>query len=695
MRVLTRSAAAAGLAAATLAAPALAQDTAPTPEPSPSPSPSPSPAPIVPNADEDLGTFEVDLPAGAARPRPIASHPQPTRAHARPTPAPTATPSPAPVGGERHGSAPDADWQAQPAARISAAALGAFRIPPFLLPIYQAAGIQYGVRWEVLAAINEVETDDGRNLDVSSAGALGWMQFMPASWRTWGVDANRDGLRDPYNPVDAVFAAARYLKAAGAGDDIRRAVFAYNHADWYVDDVLARAREISALPTPLVSALTGLAQGRLPVAGRFTFPSAKERRSHRGIELRTRRGTRAIAVSDGRVVRVSHTSLTVQDAYGNLFTYSGLDRVAATYPVPRSRRPVKLRAPKADPRPQAPASRTAKTHPAAPAKTHATAAPAAPGAAAAPAASARPQKNRLFAHPARRASRTHGGTVQLAEAAYRPEKDAVLKLNRRDYRARPMHRGARVLAGTVLGRTGRGPLVFEIRPAGKGAPRIDPKPILQGWKLLGSTAAYQADAALPSVGQALLLSKDALQRQVLSDPRLSVYACGRHDIAVGAIDRRVLATLEFLAGSGLDPTVTALRCGHSYLTASGNVSEHSSGNAVDIAALNGIPILGHQGPGSITDRAVRELLTLQGPMAPHQIITLMDYAGEPAAFALPDHDDHIHIGFRPQAAARGGTEGAPALEAGEWPSIVRRLARIRQPVVATRPSRYAVRVKRP
>ena len=54
-----------------------------------------------------------------------------------------------------------------------------FRIPPFLLPIYQAAGIQYGVRWEVLAAINEIETDYGRNLNVSTAGAMGWMQFMP------------------------------------------------------------------------------------------------------------------------------------------------------------------------------------------------------------------------------------------------------------------------------------------------------------------------------------------------------------------------------------------------------------------------------------------------------------------------------------------------------------------------------------
>ena len=117
-----------------------------------------------------------------------------------------------------------------------------FRIPPFLLPIYQAAGIEYGVRWEVLAAINEIETDYGRNLNVSSAGALGWMQFMPQTWKQYGVDANKDGFKDPFSPPDAIFATARYLKAAGAEQDLRKAIFAYNHADWYVDSVLMRAR---------------------------------------------------------------------------------------------------------------------------------------------------------------------------------------------------------------------------------------------------------------------------------------------------------------------------------------------------------------------------------------------------------------------------------------------------------------------
>ncbi|MEA2217917.1 MAG: hypothetical protein QOJ35_543, partial [Solirubrobacteraceae bacterium] len=149
--------------------------------------------------------------------------------------------------------------------------IDSFRIPVFLLPIYQAAGIQYGVRWEILAAINEIETDYGRNLNVSTAGAVGWMQFMPSTWQRYGVDANKDGLKDPYNPVDAIFAAARYLRAAGADKDVRGAVFAYNHADWYVDSVLLRARLIGGLPSNFVGSLTGLTQARFPVEAKARY----------------------------------------------------------------------------------------------------------------------------------------------------------------------------------------------------------------------------------------------------------------------------------------------------------------------------------------------------------------------------------------------------------------------------------------
>src|SRR5205823_1888116 len=112
-----------------------------------------------------------------------------------------------------------------------------------LISIWQAAGNAYGIPWEVLAAINKVETDFGRNLGPSSAGAVGWMQFMPSTWARWGVDANGDGVADPDNPTDAIFSAARYLAACGGQFDVARAVYCYNHADWYVNDVLGLAAQ--------------------------------------------------------------------------------------------------------------------------------------------------------------------------------------------------------------------------------------------------------------------------------------------------------------------------------------------------------------------------------------------------------------------------------------------------------------------
>jgi hypothetical protein len=153
-------------------------------------------------------------------------------------------------------------------------------------------------------------------------------------------------------------------------------------------------------------------------------------------------------------------------------------------------------------------------------------------------------------------------------------------------------------------------------------------------------------------GQALLLSDTDLRHRVLADDKLDIYGCGREDIEAGRIDPRVLATLEYLRLSGFDPSVSALECGHSFLTRSGNVSEHSSGDAVDIPTINGTSVLGHQGPDSITDDVVRRLLRLQGLMEPHQIITLMTYPGADNTFSLPDHANHVHVGFRPMSHGR-------------------------------------------
>jgi hypothetical protein len=594
-----------------------------------------------------------------------------------------------------------------------------FKIPPFLLPIYQAAGMQYGIQWQVLAGINEIETDYGRNLNVSSAGALGWMQFMPATWKQYGVDANGDGLKDPYNPVDAIFAAARYLKAAGGDHDIRRAIFAYNHADWYVDSVLMRAQVVGGMPDDLVGSLTGLTQGRFPVRAKATYADALTKRDRRiqgtnaavvvasqerrkAIDIFSKAGAPVIAVNDSRVVKIGSSRrlgryVVLQDVYGNTYTYGDLGQVAKTYPAPKPRRAHARRK-----HGRAAAESASATPPA-------TATPT-PTATAAPATAATALKQRLFAHPARPAALAAGGAAQLDGSSQLGPAGAPLGLDPRDFVAKRLRKGAQLLGGTIIGRLGktdeRAPhLRFEIRPAGRGAPRIDPKPILDGWKLLESTAIYRArgkiamlsdEDAGPSIGQIMLMSKEALGRRVLDDPRIQIYPCGRDDIRGGVIDRRVLATLEFLAQSGLKPTVSALKCGHSYLTTSGNVSEHSTGTAVDVAAVNGIPIAGHQGPGSITDITIQRLLTLQGTMKPHQIISLMTFKNADNTLSMPDHWNHIHVGWRPmyganKAAARQINQ---ILKPNQWIKLINRLGQIDNPKVPLRPSKYSVEVTR-
>ena len=121
--------------------------------------------------------------------------------------------------------------------------------PANYLTLYQESAAQYcpGLSWTVLAAIGEIESDDGQNMGPSSAGALGPMQFLPSTWATWGTDGFGDtGAPDIWNPYDAVPSAARMLCADGAargGQSLWNAIFDYNHASWYVDEVLTLAQE--------------------------------------------------------------------------------------------------------------------------------------------------------------------------------------------------------------------------------------------------------------------------------------------------------------------------------------------------------------------------------------------------------------------------------------------------------------------
>jgi hypothetical protein len=623
-----------------------------------------------------------------------------------------------------------------------------FRIPPFLLPIFQAAGTAYGVPWQVLAAINEVETDYGRDLSVSSAGAEGWMQFLPSSWESYGVDANGDGFKDPYNPADAIFAAARYLRAAGAATDVRGAVFSYNHSQAYVESVMLRAKLLGGTPDELLGAITGLTESRFPVHARSHFsdgflaaPNDAKGGEIAGTTIYTEAGAPVIAVQDGQVVQIGDSPelghfISLRDAYGNTYTYAKLGSVAALYPVLKPHegtgstdKAAKQPEGPDEPKPTAPAS--AGTHAgvappagegaglsalspgtpnglesAAPgsAPTDTQPAPATPAPASAPATPAGAPASDGGGSPEEGAGTTAAGASASAPGEATPRE---FREGPNDVYLRELHEGVRVIAGTVLGHvgdsaaTGEGAeahMFFQIRPAGVGAPLIDPKPILDGWVQLENSSIFRAkgqtpfSAGGPSAGQVLLESKEQLEQQVLANPDIDLYPCGRQDIQTGQIDRRVLATLEFLAVSGLKPTVSALKCGHSELTAEGNVSEHSTGDAVDISEVNGIPIVGHQGPGSITDTTIRKLLTLQGSMKPHQIISLMSYPGADNTLAKADHYNHIHVGFRPFAQASLAGSLTSSITPGQWIKLIARLGEIPDPTVANGPSSAAIPV---
>jgi hypothetical protein len=429
-----------------------------------------------------------------------------------------------------------------------------------------------------------------------------------------------------------------------------------------------------------------------------------------------------VAVNDGKIVRVGRNErlgnyVMLQDVYGNTYTYGHLGKVMRRFPSPKPQKvtPEDLELPTRDAAPQAPASST--DAPARKAPKPKLAEKAAPDA-----EETAPEvtKQRLFANPARPNASAAGGAQQEfertgaidGEESFAGYFRRVFGLSRKDIQLKKLRPGARVVAGTILGRLSdkegrRAPyLRFEVRPAGRGAPRIDPKPILDGWKLLESTAIYRAagknpffgrDAANPSIGQILLMSKEALIRRVLDNPRIDIYDCGEQDVLTGQIDRRVLATLEFLAASGLRPTVTSLKCGHGYYTSSGNVSHHSSGNAVDIAAVNGIVISpATQGAGSITEMTIQRLLTLQGTMKPDQIISLMKFEGTDNTFAMGDHHDHIHVGWRPLYGTNSkmAKQVNAILEPEQWIKLIDRLGEIDNPTVRRKPSKYAVPTRR-
>ena len=313
----------------------------------------------------------------------------------------------------------------------------------------------------------------------------------------------------------------------------------------------------------------------------------------------------------------------MQDVYGNRYTYAHLGSVSKRYPVAKRRQRRDRRATSsARPacRSQGPAEadhacqrrHAAHRHPGCSRRAARRRRRTAPR----PAAAAEAVKERLFANPTRPRSRPIAEeTGQLESSRLRDLPRLLLEgappralagqaaaSSAREHASRRAPCSAASARFRRPGLQARAAPNFSIRPAGRGAPRIDPKPILDGWKLLEATAIYRAAGKNPFVAPSsrrrpvLLMSKEALAARVLADPRRRHLRLRpqrhphRPDRPPRARHARVPGRLR------PEPDGHPLKCGHSFLTKSGNVSEHSSGNAVDIAAVNGTPILGHQGP---------------------------------------------------------------------------------------------------
>jgi hypothetical protein len=211
------------------------------------------------------------------------------------------------------------------------------------------------------------------------------------------------------------------------------------------------------------------------------------------------------------------------------------------------------------------------------------------------------------------------------------------------------HRLARMLEG-VSRRTGAAwPLLLQaLRDRGA---RTTTRPALRRLARQIRRESLQPDpiarvyegAGLRAVTESLGEAGPELARRVLEEPRLQLSPTGRDDVARGTIDSRVLVAMLYLARSHGAVTISCLRTGHRLYARPGKVSAHVYGRAVDVSAVDGVPIYGHDGPGDVTERAVHELLDLPPAFRPAQVISLLALGGP--SFAQDDHDDHIHVGY--------------------------------------------------
>jgi transglycosylase-like protein with SLT domain len=420
-------------------------------------------------------------------------------------------------------------------------------VPPVLIPIYQGAAAQYGLGPQgpaVLAGINEIETAFGSNLNISSAGAMGWMQFIPSSWEMYGVDANGDGVEDPYNPEDAIYAAASYLSAAGMPADTYTAIYAYNHADWYVAEVLANAACYAGIGST--------------VAGGFSLTPQLQELSCRPAE-------------DWREA--------VPDDYLTAF-----EAAAARYELGRK-------------------------------------------GVWALAAVARLESN--FGRGMGKRQMQKYGPLGLDGSewkTYAVDGDGDGKVRRSD-----PDDSAATLARLIWSRGSLRAGIFTHNQAHWYVQAV----LTQAEQVKGGCTLRTVDwaVALPeSVAAPINWDNLTLSNEL-----------ELHDLMSGALDPRIVGLIGAITQEH-QLTISSLRSDHSEYTASGYVSNHFFGRAMDIAAVDGV---------SCTETAIdapcanlaRTLAYLPEAVHPTELIYCFDVDGPGMAFALPDHCDHVHAGF--------------------------------------------------
>ncbi|HEY5977920.1 MAG TPA: lytic murein transglycosylase [Solirubrobacterales bacterium] len=449
------------------------------------------------------------------------------------------------AGGEEAPAAPGELFEVPSIPSSSCAASG---VPPVLIPIYQRAAATYGLGPQgpaILAGINEIETAFGSNLNVSSAGAMGWMQFIPSTWDMYGTDANGDGVADPYNPEDAIYSAASYLSAAGMPEDTYTAIYAYNHADWYVEEVLANAACYAGIGSS--SAVGGFAL--TPQLQVLSCDPAEDRREEIPPEYLT---------------AFESASARYELGKRGVWTLAAIARLESNFGKGMSKKQLRRNGP----------------------------------------LGLDSTEWLTFAVDGDEDGRVRHGDIDDSAATL-----ARMLWSRGDIRAGVFtHNQAQWYVQAVLADA------EEL----EGRCRVS---------TVDFAVSMPASSVAPINWENLTLSNELELR----------------DLTTGAIDPRVVALIGAITQEH-QLTLSSLRSDHSEMTASGYVSNHYFGRAMDIAAVDGVSCTETAVDGPCAKLA-RTLAYLPVPVHPTELIYCFDVDGPGEAFALPDHCDHIHAGF--------------------------------------------------